>query len=95
MSMRPEAGSRPVYRPGRPCRCCCEALYFTTYRHIWQATRGPVREGMRLLDQHRFADAASAYTRAVERNPRDAKSYYKRAVANAMVDRQDAIGAAF
>jgi len=50
---------------------------------------------MRLLDQHRFADAASAYTRAVERNPRDAKSYYKRAVANAMVDRQDAIGAAF
>jgi predicted Zn-dependent protease len=72
-------------------------LIFTTMLvlAITAAGRGPVesflRRGNRLMDQGLFTEAVAAYTRALQRNPSNAKVYYYRALANEMVNRQAAI----
>jgi predicted Zn-dependent protease len=57
--------------------------------------RGPaetsVRQCNKLLDRGLFADAVAACSRAIEGNPKEAKAYYYRALANEMVERQAAI----
>lgn len=49
------------------------------------------REGVRLYEKGRFAEAAACFTDALEQNPQNPKIYYNRAVANEMVDRQQAL----
>lgn len=48
-------------------------------------------EGNGLLDRQRFAEAAAAYTRAIEQDPDYAEAVHNRAIANEMVDRAKAI----
>jgi len=50
-----------------------------------------VREGVHFYERHRFAEAASSFTDALEQNPQDPKGYYDRAAANEMVDRERAL----
>jgi predicted Zn-dependent protease len=49
------------------------------------------RVGNRFFDKGHFADAVGMYTRALEQEPQDAKTYFNRALANEMVDRKAAI----
>jgi len=49
------------------------------------------REGNRLCDKGRFAEAVDMYTRVIEQDPGGLKAYYNRALANEMVDRKAAI----
>lgn len=49
------------------------------------------RQGNQAFDRGRFAAAATAYTRALELNPRNLKVLYDRALANEMADRQAAM----
>jgi len=51
-----------------------------------------LQQGTKLLDRDHFADSVAMLTRALEQNPKDARAYYYRALANEMVDRQAAIG---
>ncbi len=53
--------------------------------------KSQLRQGNRLYEQHRFAEAAAAYTQAAEQNPADPRAYYNRALANEMVNRQSAL----
>jgi predicted Zn-dependent protease len=49
------------------------------------------REGNGLLDREHFAEAAAAYTRAIEQDPSYAEAYHNRGIANEMVNRAQAI----
>jgi predicted Zn-dependent protease len=49
------------------------------------------REGNGWLDQEHFAEAAAAFTRAIEADPDYAEAYHNRGIANEMVDRAQAI----
>ena len=50
-----------------------------------------LREGNGLLDREHFAEAAAAFTRAIEADPDYAEAYHNRGIANEMVDRAQAI----
>jgi predicted Zn-dependent protease len=56
-----------------------------------EAAKASYRQGNELFDQDRFADAAAAFSRAVEEDPQFLEAYYNRALADEMVDRQKAI----
>ncbi len=56
-----------------------------------QQARAFLREGNGLLDSEHFAEAAAAYTRAIEADPGYAEAYHNRAIANEMVNRAHAI----
>ena len=56
-----------------------------------EAAKISYTQGNDLFDQHRFADAAEAYGRAIEQDPQFLEAYYNRALADEMVDRQKAI----
>ncbi len=47
--------------------------------------------GNSLFDQGRFPEAAAAYGRALEQDPKYTDAYYNRALANEMVDRQKSL----
>ena len=49
------------------------------------------REGNGLLDREHFAEAAAAYTHAIEQDPNYAEAYHNRAIANEMVNHTQAI----
>jgi len=49
------------------------------------------RQGNQFFDAYRFADAATAYTRATEQDPQFLKAYYNLALADEMVDRKKAV----
>ena len=56
-----------------------------------ESAQAAYRQGNEFFDQHRFADAATAYARAIEQDPQFLEAYYNRALADEMVDRQKAI----
>ena len=56
------------------------------------AAKESYRQGNSLFDQNRFADAAAAYSGAIEQDPQFLEAYYNRALADEMVDRQKAHG---
>ena len=55
------------------------------------AARASYQQGNQLFDQDQFADAAAAFNRAIEQDPKFMEAYYNRALADEMVDRQKAI----
>jgi predicted Zn-dependent protease len=55
------------------------------------AARASYRQGNDLFDGFRFAEAAAAYGRAIEQDPKFLEAYFNRALADEMVDRQKAI----
>jgi predicted Zn-dependent protease len=55
-----------------------------------EAAKASYRQGNAFFDQNRFADAAAAYDRAIEQDPKFLEAYFNRALANEMVDRQKA-----
>lgn len=55
------------------------------------AARESYRQGNELFDQHRYAEAAAAYARAVEQDPKFIEAYYNGALSDEMVDRQKAV----
>ncbi|MFZ0963495.1 MAG: matrixin family metalloprotease [Terriglobia bacterium] len=56
-----------------------------------EAAKISYTRGNDLFDQHRFADAAEAYGRALEQDPQFLEAYYNRALADEMVDRKKAV----
>ena len=55
------------------------------------AARAAYRQGNDLFDQNRYAEAAAAYGRAVDQDPKFIEAYYNCALADEMVDRKKAI----
>jgi len=56
-----------------------------------EQAKGFFGEGNGLLDRQHFAEAAAAYTRAIEQDPDYAEAIHNRGIANEMVDRAKAI----
>jgi tetratricopeptide (TPR) repeat protein len=56
-----------------------------------EAGKASYRQGNDFFDNYRFADAASAYARAIEQDPQFLEAYFNHALADEMVDRQKAI----
>lgn len=56
-----------------------------------EAAKASYKQGNDLFDQHRFADAAEVYGRAIEQDPQFMEAYYNRALADEMVDRKIAV----
>ncbi len=55
------------------------------------AAKQSYQQGNEFFDQSRFADAAAAYERAMEQDPKLLEAAYNHALADEMVDRQKAI----
>jgi predicted Zn-dependent protease len=55
------------------------------------AAKASYQHGNEFFEQDRFADAAAAYSSAIEQDPQFLEAYYNRALADEMVDRKKAI----
>jgi predicted Zn-dependent protease len=55
------------------------------------AAKESYRQGNSMFDQNRFADAAAAYSGAIQQDPQFLEAYYNCALSDEMVDRQKAL----
>jgi predicted Zn-dependent protease len=56
-----------------------------------EAAKASYQQGNEFFEQNRFADAAAAYSSAIEQDPHLLEAYYNRALSDEMVDRKKAI----
>jgi predicted Zn-dependent protease len=56
-----------------------------------EAAKASYQQGNEFFEQDRFADAAAAYSSAIEQDPKFLEAYYNRALADEMMDRKKAI----